>query len=162
MRRLDFVSFSMFMLISLIVTEFVYNRDLYFILNDEVIFDIVLLVLVFYVHYLLSTNNYSFLLNQQLYKVKRNIFMLYNLITSRYFIYRKKIFNDSNLIVIFNFLQKTQHAILQHYLNVTLDNVIYNIKSFINFRLKFIIDTKSVNLRNLLKISYLSKFFIFI
>lgn len=138
------------------------NYELFYLLNDEIIFDCVLLLLVIYINFLLSTMNLKSYIDEQEQSVKISIFIVYYLVTSRYFLLRKKKYDDASLIVVIDSLDKLQNNIFEQYTSRVYNNILNDIKDHLVYKLRTIVSMKRIELVQSIKHSYKDKLFILI
>lgn len=138
------------------------NYELFYLLNDEIIFDCVLLFLVIYINSLLSSMNFKSYLDDQEHSIKISTFILYYLVTSRYFLLRKKKYDDASLIIVIEYLNKIQKSIFEQYTTKVYSNIVNDIKDHLLYKLRTIVSMKRVELVQSIKHSYKDKLFILI
>lgn len=162
LTKIEFNFIPSFILIVFPSLWVISNYEIIYLLNDEIIFDCVLLLLVIYVNSLLSTSNLKSTLDAQEQFHKLSIFILYYLITSRYFLLRKKKYELSNLLVIFSHLDNLQPIIFKQYTAKVHANVVNDIKDHLLIKLRSIVSMKRVELITSIQDSYKDKLFILI
>lgn len=162
LQRIEFNFMPSFILIMLPLLWFIYNYELVYLLNDEIIFDCVLLLLVIYINSLLSTSNLKVNFEEQKQFCKLSIFILYYLVTFRYLVLRKKKHEQSNLIAIVRYLDGLQSDVFSKYTSKVYSNIINDIKDHLLYKLRTIISMKRVELVHSVQHSYREKLFILI
>lgn len=160
--KIEFNFIPSFILILFPFIWVISNYEIIYLLNDEIIFDCVLLLLVIYVNSLLSSTNFKSTLDTQEQFYKLSIFILYYLITSRYFLLRKKKYELSNLLIIFSHLDSLQPAIFKQYTSKVHANIVNDIKDHLLIKLRSIVSMKRVELITSIQDSYKDKLFILI
>lgn len=162
LQQFEYRFLPTFLFIVLPILWCISNYELFYLLNDEIIFDCVLLLLVIYINWLLSSMNFNSYLDDQEHSVKISIFIIYYLVTSRYFLLRKKKYDDVSLIEVFEYLNKIQNDIFEQYTTKVYSNIVNDIKDRLLYKLRTIVSMKRVELVQSIKHSYRDKLFILI
>jgi len=156
---MDYLHVPMYGVIILITFHLLYKYDLPFIMNDEIIFDLVLIGLLASGNKLITRTNIKESVYQEMDNLKTMYFLFYNLIVSRCVVYRAKRFNVVSLILIVNYLNSLQPEILQSCASLIFYNVIVSSKNMLSSKLSASVYLKNFTLKNLLKLSFDNKLF---
>lgn len=162
LQRLEYNFIPSFILVLFPILWVISNYEIFYLLNDEIIFDTVLLLLVIYINSLLSSSNFKSHLEEQEQFHKLSVFILYYLVTSRYFILRKKKYENANLIMVINYLDQVQGSIFNRYSSKVYVNIVNDIKDHLLYKLRTIVSMKRIELVSSIKHSYKDKLFILI
>lgn len=162
LRKLEYKFIPSFFIILFPILWVISNYELFYLLNDEIIFDIVLLILVVYINSLISNTNFNSYLEEQQQFNRLTNFILYYLVTSRYLILRKKKYESVHLIEVIHYLNQHQPTVLKEYTDKVYMNIVTDIKDLVVYKLRTIVTMKRIELVQSIKHSYKDKLFILI
>lgn len=162
LKRFEYGFVPSFIFVLLPIFWVTFNYELFYLLNDEIIFDFVLLLLVLYLNSLISNTNFNSYIEEQQQLNHLTNFILYYLVTSRYFILRKKKYESVYLIQVLDYLSNHQLPVLTKYTNKVYTNIIRDIKDLAVYKLRVIVTMKRSELVQSIKHSYKDKLFILI
>jgi hypothetical protein len=131
-----------------------------YLLNDEIIFDLVLLTLILFIHQSLSRANYKSTREDEDRLIQLTRYILYYLVTFRYFLIRKKKDQDRQLIQLTSYIERESSSVFDHYIDRVHSNMINQIRRNLYFRLRIISNVKRVELLKSIESSYKNKLFI--
>lgn len=139
-----------------------YNYELFYLLNDEVIFDGVLFLILLALHTVNSSSNFKSDWEFRSQSVGTLTFIFYYLITSRYLILRQKKYQGVNFIELIRSLDHIQSVIFDSYTTEVHKDTINLVKDKFVAKLNAILIMKHTELVRLVKQSYSKKLFVLI
>lgn len=157
---IEYKSISIYLTFYLVLLGFFYNLDLYYILNDEIIFDFVLFGLVWYINKLINSTNYLSSVVDQTKAVQLSIFIQYYLVSYRYFLLRKKKLISLSLIQVLSHLTKHSDQFFSKYIKIAHANISISIQDKYLYKLRSILMLKRHNIGASMKDSYRSNLLI--
>lgn len=159
LKLVDYLSAPIYGFIILIILHLLCKYDLPFLMNDEIIFDLVLIGLLVFGNNLITRTNIKTSVYQEVDNLKTMNFLFYNLIVSRCLVYRVKKFNAVSFLFVANYLNGFQPEILEGCASLVFNNVTLSSKSILSSKLSASIYLKNFILKNLLKLSLNNKLF---
>ena len=151
LKLINRMPISITVLIILILVHFIYKYDLCFLINDEIIFDLILIGLLLAINNFLTESNTKELVASETNTIMTLSLLFHNLLTLRYLIYRSKKIYEVNMVHIIKYLNSIQSSIFHNCAGLSYYNVLISFKNVLVQKLNTSVNLKNTNLMNLLK-----------